>query len=78
MHTGLNKNLFYIVFFLIHIKMSKDSSARYYQEYKERLQKNDLRKVPKSFLRRNRKKRQFGRRELYKNLPDHEKQNLVE
>ena len=30
---------FFIIFFNIHIKMSKNLSAKYYQENKERLQK---------------------------------------
>ena len=47
--------------------MSKDSSAKQYQENKERLQK----KLVKN------KKRQYGH-ERYKNLSEYEKQKLVE
>ena len=42
-----SNNSFY-KFVFTYIKMSKDSSAKYYQNYKKRLQKN-LWKIPKSF-----------------------------
>ena len=56
--------------------MSKDSSVKYYQDNKERLQKK-LGKNIKAFLKKKRKKWQFGRKR-YKNLQEGEKQKLVE
>ena len=54
-----SKNLFFyqifITFFFICIKMSKDSSVKYYQDNKERLQKK-LGKNIKAFLKKKRKK----------------------
>ena len=51
--------------------MSKDSSAKYYKNSKEGLQKKSLEKYRKN------KKRQHGRKR-YENLSDDGKQNLVE
>ena len=56
--------------------MSKYSSAVYYQNNKERLQKC-LMKTSKSFWRLQRKKWQYGC-EQYKNLSENEKQRLTE
>ena len=60
----ISSNNFFIIF-LTYIKMSKDSSAKYYQNIKERYQK------------KNKKKRQYSC-EWYKNLLEDEKQKLVE
>ena len=49
--------------------MSKDSSAKYYQDNKERLQ---------VFLKKKKKKKQQYGHERYKNLPKDEKQKLIE
>ena len=46
------------------MKMSKDSSAKYYQENKEKLQKKLLKDI-KVFLKKKKKKKQFSR-ERYK------------
>ena len=57
--------------------MSKDSSAKYYHSDKERLQKKFLKDV-RVFLRKKKgKKWQYGC-ERYKNLPEDEKQKLIE
>ena len=56
--------------------MSKNLSAKYYQENKERLQWQ-LKASEKSFLRKKRKKRQHGL-ERYKDLSEDEKQKLFE
>ena len=60
-------------FFFRYIKTSKNISAKYYQESKERLQKEAC----ESFQKRKEKKRQYstGR---YENLSEDEKQKLVE
>ena len=55
--------------------MSKDLSAKYYQDNNERLQKI-LRKMSRSFQRR-KTKHQYGH-EHYKNLLEDEKQKAVE
>ena len=58
-------------------KMYKDSSAKYYQNNKEKLQKRLLRDI-KFFLKMKRKiKRQYGC-EQYKTVPEDEKQKLAE
>ena len=51
--------------------MSKNSSAKYYQENKERLQK-------KFFLKKKKKNNSSIGHERYKNLPEDEKQKLFE
>ena len=57
--------------------MSKDSSAKYYQKNKKFFKK-ELVKVLRSFWRiKQRKKRQYGC-ERYKNLPEGEKEELVQ
>ena len=57
--------------------MSKTSSAKYYQENNETLQKKLVKDI-KIFLKmKKKKKRQYGR-EWYKNLWEVEKQKLVE
>ena len=56
--------------------MSKNLSAKYYQENKERLQWQ-LKASEKSFLRKKRKKRQNGL-ERYKDLSEDEKQKFFE
>ena len=57
--------------------MSKDSSAKYYQNNKERLQKNLVKGI-KVFLKKKEKKKQQYGRERCKNLPEDEKQRLLE
>ena len=51
-----NKNDIFLHFDIFLIFMSKDSSGKYYQNNKERLQKKVLWKILKSFWRRKRKK----------------------
>ena len=68
---SFNKFFYYLLtFFFIFVKMFKDSSARYYQDNKERHKKNLVKDIK-------RKKRQNGS-EWYKNLPEDENQKLVE
>ena len=57
--------------------MSKDSSAKYYQSDKERLQKKFLKDVRVFLTKKKEKKWQYGC-ERYKNLPEDEKQKLIE
>ena len=57
--------------------MSKYSSAKYYQDNKERLQKN-VRESYQSLSKEEKEKKQQYRDKLYKNLPEDEKQRLVE
>ena len=62
----------YLIYIYIYTyKMSKDSSAKYYQGNKERLPKSLL-NISKSFSRRKRKMHQYSR-EKCKNLPKDEK-----
>ena len=56
--------------------MSKDSLAKYFQNNKERLQKKLVKDI-KVFLKKKKKKKQYGRGQ-YKNLLEDEKQKLVE
>ena len=67
--------VFFIIFFT-YIKMSKDSSAKYYQNCKERLTK----KVPERYqsfsTQEQEKKQQYGW-ERHKNLPGDEKPKPV-
>ena len=55
--------------------MSENSSVKYYQENKERLQKKIVEDV-KVFLKNKKKKQQYGC-EQYKNLSEGKKQELV-
>ena len=57
--------------------MSKDLSAKYYQENKERLQKKAYERYLNLSKEETEKKRQYLR-ERYKNLSADEKQKLVE
>ena len=57
--------------------MPTDVSAKYYQENKERRQKQIVKDI-NVFLRKEKKKRQQYGRERYKNLSDDEQQKLVE
>ena len=57
--------------------MSKYSSAKYYQNNKERLQKKACERYQSISKEEKEKSRQYGR-ERYKNLPEDEKQKLVE
>ena len=68
----MSSNNFFIIFFFTYIKFPKDSSAKYYQNNKERLQK-EAREKYQSLS----KKQQYGF-EQYKNIPEDEKQKLVE
>ena len=58
--------------------MSKYSSAKDYQDNKERLQKKNFRKSYQSLSKEEKEKKQQYRDKLYKNLPEDEKQRLVE
>ena len=64
-------------FFFIYIKMSKNLSAKYYQENKERLQKKSRKRYQNLSKEEKGKKQQYGR-ERYKNLSEEKKQKLVE
>ena len=57
--------------------MSKNLSAKYYQENKERLMKEFVKDM-KIFLKKIKKKKQQYSQERYKNLSEDEKQKLVE
>ena len=57
--------------------MSKNLSAKYYQENKERLQKKLVKNI-KIFLKKKKKKKQQYDNECYKNLSQDEKYKLVE
>ena len=57
--------------------MSKNLSAKYYQENKERLQKNCLKDI-KIFIKKKKKKKQQYGHERYKNLSEDVKQKLVD
>ena len=56
--------------------MSKDSSAKYYRNYKERLQKKLVRDI-KVVLKKKKEEKQQYDFEQYKNLPEDEKQKPV-
>ena len=62
-HDKTELQHFYVYFFT-YIKISKDLSARYYQNNKKRLQ-NKLVKDNKVFLKKKKKKQQYGR-ELFR------------
>ena len=62
-HDKTELQHFYVYFFT-YIKISKDLSARYYQNNKKRLQ-NKLVKDMKVFLKKKKKKQQYGR-ELFR------------
>ena len=66
--------IFFIIFFT-YIKISKDSSAKCYQNNKERLQKKSRKNIE---VFPNKKKDQQYRHERYKNLSEDKKQRLVE
>ena len=57
--------------------MSKDSSANYYQDNKERLQKKLLKDIKVFLKKKKEKKRQYGCGQ-HKDLPEDRKQKLVE
>ena len=57
--------------------MSKNLSAKYYQEDKESLQKKLVKNI-KIFLRRKKKKKWQHGHEHYQNLTEDERQKLVE
>ena len=57
--------------------MSEGSSAKYHQNHKERLQKTLSKDIKVVLKKTKNKKQQYGC-ERYKNLPQDEKQNLVE
>ena len=56
--------------------MCKDSSAKYYQNNKERLQEMSLEKY-RSFFQRKKPKKLLNGRIIYKNLSENNKQKLV-
>ena len=56
--------------------MSKNLSAKYYQENKERLQKKAYERYQNLSKEKKEKKRQYGR-ECYQNLSEDEKNKLV-
>ena len=57
--------------------MTKNLSAKYYQENQERLQKKAREKYRNLSKEKKEKKQQYGR-EHYKNLSEEQKQKLVE
>ena len=67
----MSSNNFFINFFT-YIKMSKNSSAKYYQENKERLQKKICERYQSLSKKEKGKKQQYGC-ERYKNLSEDEK-----
>ena len=69
-------NVFYSFFFR-YIKISKNLSAKYYQENKEILQKIPRSRYQNLSKEEREKKWQYGH-ELYKNLPEDAKRKLVE
>ena len=64
--------------FFTYLKISKDSSAKYYQNNKERLEKKNLVKDIKVFLKKKKKKEWQNGLEQYKSLQEDEKQKLAE
>ena len=56
--------------------MSKNSSAKYYQDNKERLQKKLVKDIKVFLKKKKKKKRQYGP-ERYEKLSEDEKQKLV-
>ena len=64
--------------FFTYLKISKDSSAKYHQNNKERLEKKNLVKDIKVFLRKKKKKEWQNGLEQYKSLQEDEKQKLAE
>ena len=56
--------------------MAEDSSVKYYQNIKERLQKKARERYRSLSKERKENKQQYGY-ERYKNLPENEKQKLV-
>ena len=73
----MSSNNIFQIFFFTYTKIFKDSSAKYYQNNKERLQK----KAPERYQSLSKEKEenmwQYGC-ERYKNLPEDEKQKLVQ
>ena len=69
-------NVIFVIFFT-YIKIFKDSSAKYYQNNKKRLQKNACERYQSLFKEEKEKKQQYGR-EQYKSLSEDEKQKPVE
>ena len=64
--------------FFTYLKISEDSSAKYYQNNKERLEKKNLVKDIKVFLKKKKKKEWQNGLEQYKSLQEDEKQKLAE
>ena len=58
------------------MKMSKNSSAKYYQDNKEKLQKKLVKDIKVFLKKKKKKKRRYGR-VRYRHLPEDEKQKLV-
>ena len=56
--------------------MSKNSSAKYYRDNKERLRKK-AREIYQNLSKEEKEKKLQYSREQYKNIPEDEKQNLV-
>ena len=65
--------IIFYTFLFIYIKISKNLSAKYYQEKKERLQKRPCEKYQSFSKEEKEKKQQYGR-ESCKNLSEDEKQ----
>ena len=76
--SSSNKSNFYIQFLynFFSLKNFRDSSAKYYPDNKERLQKKACKRYQSLSKEEKKKKQQYGR-ERYKNLPENEKQKLV-
>ena len=72
----MTSNNFFIYLFFSHIKIPKDSWAKYYQNNKERLLKKACKRYQSLSKEEKGKKWQCGR-ERYKNLPEEEKLKLV-
>ena len=67
MICSINFFIFYLVIFFIYIKMSKDSSARYYPKNKEKIQKKSDEKYWSLSEKEKNKKWEYDG-EQYKNL----------
>ena len=71
-----SSNIFFDIYIYIYIKISKNLSAKYYQENKKRLQKKACERYQNRYNEKKEEKQQYGR-ERYKNLSEDEKQKLV-
>ena len=73
-----SSNIFFdiYIYIYIYIKISKNLSAKYYQENKKRLQKKACERYQNRYNEKKEEKQQYGR-ERYKILSEDEKQKLI-